>query len=757
MKQKILKITEAQYNAFINGEDLITEINHLAVKSNVTVASLEDFKNIVYGLGINDGNVEHFIGEYCFIEVGSSQSRLRAEVPHIHPINDKNGKPYNADSLYSDGQWYFKDEHKNVLKLEFDDNQTFNNKYPKTNGFDGKTPATAVKLSSKENIYGKDGFRFYYENGADFTNDMAQRLKRFTDYNISKNPNVKFIIHCKQGKSRSAAIGSYVANKIGQFTDEFLSEYDNNGTSQFNIGMSKKKQPKYPHKNVMTKMGEIEGWSNPKKDTKQQWFYDTLINHPETGYNAQRMKTEGHVIKINEDVFIDDLKSKRNKNIANLTYKKSNGGYNRGNKNSFDMLKTNKMDNTSNSDTYEVPLKGGLMSFNITDINGTEVMHYFKKYFDNEQVKIKMGDTQYDLEMENSEFNSFMSNFIAKVSSVVEYQTNVFKQNNKDLSFNKISVYPVPSSSNFNIEMAKRITKNNHTICGLPVQTISSEILKKDTKNIQKDEDFISKNSVYYNSNRWKTGGNGGTHIQGVNNDMNKLSRLTEVEAAINKANEYTKIENRKQTGILLQQLNYVSLRLNNPEKYGNVTQKAVEKLRDLYIEYLDAVNKIRQAARYYDEIEQKYHMPFLKNIATSIKYSKGPSIEGRTDRIISILKQFGLSNGLPQNREDICMWKPINFQIKNFGNDTRMALKNYFQPNQNNNIVKNEVRKAQDGIVVVFDDNVSGGATLSDICMQLKNLGLNYIIPITFGKMRVSYNQGTINVINKPKYEFNY
>ena len=159
MKQKILKITEAQYNAFINGEDLITEINHLAVKSNVTVASLEDFKNIVSGLGINDGNVEYFIGEYCFIEVGSSQSRLRAEVPHIHPINDKNGKPYNADSLYSDGQWYFKDEHKNVLKLEFDDNQTFNNKYPKTNGFDGKTPATAVKLSSKENIYGNGIFR----------------------------------------------------------------------------------------------------------------------------------------------------------------------------------------------------------------------------------------------------------------------------------------------------------------------------------------------------------------------------------------------------------------------------------------------------------------------------------------------------------------------------------------------------------------------------------------------------------------------
>ena len=83
------------------------------------------------------------------------------------------------------------------------------------------------------------------------------------------------------------------------------------------------------------------------------------------------------------------------------------------------------------------------------------------------------------------------------------------------------------------------------------------------------------------------------------------------------------------------------------------------------------------------------------------------------------------------------------------------MALKNYFQPNQDKEMVQQEVDKTHGSIIVVFDDNVSGGATLSDICMQLQNLGMEYIIPITFGKMRQSYNQGRNVEINRPKTDF--
>ena len=146
---KVIKINEKQHKFILN------EINHIASKSNITVASLEDFKYICNTLGINDSNVENFLGQYCFIEIGSSLGRLQAELPHIPPINDENGNVYNGENFYKNGQWYFKNEHKNVIKLIFDDNQKFNNKLPKKDGFNGKTPATAVKLSSKENKYGK--------------------------------------------------------------------------------------------------------------------------------------------------------------------------------------------------------------------------------------------------------------------------------------------------------------------------------------------------------------------------------------------------------------------------------------------------------------------------------------------------------------------------------------------------------------------------------------------------------------------------
>ena len=461
---------------------------------------------------------------------------------------------------------------------------------------------------------------------------------------------------------------------------------------------------------------------------------------------------------INEDVFINGISNNKNKNIANLTYKRNNNGgiaRNRGNMTSLDMLKTNLMDNNSGQTTYEVKLKGGITSYNITDINGTEVMHYFKRKFSHEETRIKLGDTEYDLEMQDSEFRNFMVQFLNKVNAVVEYRARQFMENNKGLTFSNIYIYPVPSSSNFNIEMVKRIVKNNHTIDNLPVSAISSSILKKDTSNLEKDTDFIDKNRDYYNSERWQTGGNGGSHMQAVDNDLNRLSRLESVKAEIDKANEFTKIENRKQTGSLLHQLNYVSAKLNSPEKYGAPTLKSIKKLYDLYIEYQEAVKKITIAGEYYDTIAQKYHKPHLKKVAEAIKYSKGPSIEGRTQRILQILKEYNMTNGLPVKPYDICMWQPANFQIKKLGNDSRMALKNYFSIN--NDSSEAELKNTDNSIVVIFDDNISGGATLSDICYQLQKIGVKYMIPITFGKMKTSYSQGIGQVINKPENGFNY
>ena len=83
-----------------------------------------------------------------------------------------------------------------------------------------------------------------------------------------------------------------------------LFEYDIDDKSQFNIGMSRKGNRNYPHKNVMNKMGSLEGWNKEKEDAKQQWYYNTLINHPGTGYTSQKQNKDGNkIIKITSEQY----------------------------------------------------------------------------------------------------------------------------------------------------------------------------------------------------------------------------------------------------------------------------------------------------------------------------------------------------------------------------------------------------------------------------------------------------------------------
>ena len=58
--------------------------------------------------------------------------------------------------------------------------------------------------------------------------------------------------------------------------------------------------------------------------------------------------------------------------------------------------------------------------------------------------------------------------------------------------------------------------------------------------------------------------------------------------------------------------------------------------------------------------------------------------------------------------------------------------------------------------LYVSINDNISGGATLSDVCYQCKQLGIENIIPITFGRMYQSNTMRGI-VLNTPKNGYNF
>lgn len=449
---------------------------------------------------------------------------------------------------------------------------------------------------------------------------------------------------------------------------------------------------------------------------------------------------------LGEDVYVNNVNQRGNRKTANLTYRKGRA-VNKGNKMSYDMIKTDKMDLDGSSSTYEVPLKGGIMSYNITDINGTEVMHYFKRRFSKQRTQAKIGGDTYDIEMQDSEFQTFMNTFLSKVGNVVAHKSAEIKSKDNEVDFKQVCVYPVPSSSNFNVEMSKQIIQHNRTICGLPVVELDTNLLVKSTKNITIDNKFINKNKEYYDQIRFKSGNTDDrTHLNDVNNTLRQLQSYSDIDIKINATNEIVKN--------LLDCLYQVKDKI----KRGKLTEELVVRLVDLFGNYQSSIQEIIATSEWFDEVSEKTHLRRLSTIAKALKRSKPESIDKRTDFVYELLKSHGMLNGVYKNKiHKIQYWEPINFEMKKLGNDVRMALMGYFDKNEDEGLVQKEIDKTIGNIVVVFDDNISGGATLSDICLKLQSLGINYIIPITFGKMRESYNQGMNIRINAPEGGFKF
>lgn len=260
---KVITISEEQLAGLkCMNENSLNEINHVAEKSNVTVCSMDDFVKLCSSLGLSDSNVAKYADRYAFIEIYSTLSRLQAELPISlprHKIGDDTDYIFKTDDeikdYYNNHQKYFKNENINVLHLEFDDN--IDNLYKKDNSL--------VNVKLKKRNFNQDnqhlnGFMYKATDKSFFTKEMAQKVQEFI--NRFNNKNVKFIIHCTEGMSRSAAIGYYIARKTKQNIENFFSEYETykNGKHQFKVGAGSKGAPHYVNSLVLDKMGEIEGW-----------------------------------------------------------------------------------------------------------------------------------------------------------------------------------------------------------------------------------------------------------------------------------------------------------------------------------------------------------------------------------------------------------------------------------------------------------------------------------------------------------------
>ena len=74
---------------------------------------------------------------------------------------------------------------------------------------------------------------------------------------------------------------------------------------------------------------------------------------------------------------------------------------------------------------------------------------------------------------------------------------------------------------------------------------------------------------------------------------------------------------------------------------------------------------------------------------------------------------------------------KVKNWQIKSIDDKERRSIEGIFELNPQ---YKNIQYKLNGKHIVIFDDNLSSGATLDDVCLALKNLGVASVMPFTLG-----------------------
>lgn len=161
------------------------------------------------------------------------------------------------------------------------------------------------------------------------------------------------------------------------------------------------------------------------------------------------------------------------------------------------IIETELMDNISSSDTYTRELKCGLTAFNITKIKSEALSKFFKCIFEGCDTIADIDGEKYKLIMERPMIDEFFNTFIKKIEKVIEYH-GIYNGFTGGKDPEKIYIYPVKSSKNFNSKIAEMLL--GKTIHGLKIEILDTNALKKTINKAELDDDFIERNSEYYNN-----------------------------------------------------------------------------------------------------------------------------------------------------------------------------------------------------------------------------------------------------------------
>lgn len=193
--------------------------------------------------------------------------------------------------------------------------------------------------------------------------------------------------------------------------------------------------------------------------------------------------------------------------------------------------------------------------------------------------------------------------------------------------------------------------------------------------------------------------------------------------------------------------VDYIMKRYNNSPGIKCIPDLMTKNIRNVYVNYTvakelglsdDDINRLRHDIENWKEDAKVYELRLqIDQLNDYIAYHTGkrgrPSndIKNKKELVKNLEEQIKIlrkgRRGKDKTKDSEGRAK--NFEIKSIEDKKRRSLEGLFGINPELSGIQQNLK---DKHIVIFDDNISSGATLDDICLELQKYGVASILPIT-------------------------
>lgn len=193
--------------------------------------------------------------------------------------------------------------------------------------------------------------------------------------------------------------------------------------------------------------------------------------------------------------------------------------------------------------------------------------------------------------------------------------------------------------------------------------------------------------------------------------------------------------------------VDYIMKRYSNSQGIKCIPNLMTKNIRNVYVNYTvakelglsdDDINRLRHDIENWKEDAKVYELRVqIDQLNDYIAYHTGKrgrptnDIKNKKALVKNLEEQIKLlrKGRRGKDKTKTAEGRAKNFEIKSIEDKRRRSLEGLFGINPELNGIQQDLKGKH---VVIFDDNISSGATLDDICLELQKHGVASILPIT-------------------------